>query len=269
MSKKVMVIAGASAAGLIGLSLLIAATFTVTVPPGPATANAAARCNEVRIEQRIRTDEWDNDACANVMTWAGVREATQNSAKATRSASISSCTSDANNVFQTTMNDFGTDWPFPAVRSSCGDSQTDTEFGEDCDDGGESATCNEDCTTSVCGDFKLNVTAGEQCDDGNTDDGDGCDSLCQLEIAQADLPTDVHLAWDPALDAEGYNVYFSHQQGEYDNPIWQGETTTAVIGNLDPCDHYFVVARAYNESGESPPSNEIEFIVDEEDCEIA
>ncbi len=36
---------------------------------------------------------------------------------------------------------------------------------EDCDDAGESATCNSDCTTHVCGDGQINTTAGEECDD--------------------------------------------------------------------------------------------------------
>ncbi len=40
------------------------------------------------------------------------------------------------------------------------------EAGEDCDDGGESATCNADCTTASCGDGVLNTAAGEACDDG-------------------------------------------------------------------------------------------------------
>jgi cysteine-rich repeat protein len=267
MNKKVLI--GAGIVVVVGLTLLIAATFEVTVPPGNATANAAARCDEVRINERIRTDAWDNNACANVMTWAGVKTATEEAAAAAKSASLATCQSDANNIYQTTMNNFEIDWPFPATRSSCGDSQIDTEFGEDCDDGGESATCNEDCTNAVCGDGKLNVTAGEQCDDGNTDNGDGCDSACQEEIAQIDLPTDVHLAWDPVLDAEGYRVYFSDITGQYDNPILETVETTAVIDSLDPCDHWFAVVKAFNEVDESPPSNEIEFIVDEEDCEIA
>ena len=40
------------------------------------------------------------------------------------------------------------------------------EAGEDCDDAGESATCDADCTLVECGDGTLNVTAGEECDDG-------------------------------------------------------------------------------------------------------
>jgi cysteine-rich repeat protein len=52
---------------------------------------------------------------------------------------------------------------------------------EQCDDGGESADCDTNCTDATCGDGTLNTTAGEQCDDGNTDPGDGCDGLCQTE----------------------------------------------------------------------------------------
>jgi cysteine-rich repeat protein len=40
---------------------------------------------------------------------------------------------------------------------------------EACDDSGESATCDDDCTVAECGDNALNVTASEVCDDGNTD----------------------------------------------------------------------------------------------------
>lgn len=63
--------------------------------------------------------------------------------------------------------------------SNCGDGIVQKP--ETCDDGGESAACDADCTIVVCGDSTLNVTNGEQCDDGNTDDGDGCDSICVLE----------------------------------------------------------------------------------------
>ncbi|MCA9622833.1 MAG: DUF4215 domain-containing protein, partial [Myxococcales bacterium] len=48
------------------------------------------------------------------------------------------------------------------------------EAGEACDDGGESATCNSDCTLAACGDGVLNATAGETCDDGNMSNGDSC-----------------------------------------------------------------------------------------------
>ena len=63
----------------------------------------------------------------------------------------------------------------------CGDGIITSLIGEECDDAGESATCNDNCRDAECGDGVLNVTAGEQCDDGNTDDGDGCDATCQTE----------------------------------------------------------------------------------------
>ena len=57
------------------------------------------------------------------------------------------------------------------------------EGAEACDDMGESATCNDDCTLAECGDGVLNVTAGEECDDGNTVGGDGCEATCLLPPA--------------------------------------------------------------------------------------
>ncbi|MDH5718124.1 MAG: DUF4215 domain-containing protein, partial [Spirochaetia bacterium] len=96
------------------------------------------------------------------------------------------------------------------VIGYCGDSLINGI--ESCDDGVESASCNSDCTVAACGDSKINNTAGEscdvglydtsycnasvcsttiacgdgiintatgeQCDDNNTNDGDGCSSLC-------------------------------------------------------------------------------------------
>lgn len=52
---------------------------------------------------------------------------------------------------------------------------------EVCDTGGDSPTCNFDCTNARCGDGYTNEARGEQCDDGNNTWGDGCDGVCQLE----------------------------------------------------------------------------------------
>lgn len=68
-----------------------------------------------------------------------------------------------------------------SVVAVCGNGSV--EGAEACDDMGESATCNDDCTPAECGDGVLNVTAGEECDDGNTMGGDGCEATCLLPPA--------------------------------------------------------------------------------------
>ena len=73
--------------------------------------------------------------------------------------------------------------------AECGDMIVNMTAMEECDDGGDSSMCDGDCTAVSCGDSYANSAAGEQCDDGNTADGDGCDSMCITESC----------IWDPAL----------------------------------------------------------------------
>ncbi len=47
----------------------------------------------------------------------------------------------------------------------CGDGLVNMTAGEVCDDAGESVTCNDDCTAASCGDGVVNMAAGEACDD--------------------------------------------------------------------------------------------------------
>ncbi len=102
------------------------------------------------------------------------------------------------------------------IPAHCGDKVIDA--GEQCDDGGQSALCDDDCTLAQCGDGFVNplageecdeglrndnftanacrencrqsfcgdqiLDAGEQCDDGNTINGDGCSSECQFQQLQ-------------------------------------------------------------------------------------
>ena len=75
--------------------------------------------------------------------------------------------------------DGATDFGDADCSAVCGDSVTTAP--EVCDDGGESATCDVDCTAAVCGDGYFNLSAGEQCDDGNNTDGDGCSAVCLME----------------------------------------------------------------------------------------
>lgn len=162
-------------------TVALGADVTATIPAGDATANGIAQCDNLRVFHRFRLADWSIEICASLMMRDGLRVETQRNATITRNDSVAVCTSTANDTRQGTMNTFDTDWPLPITPAICGDSTTDAEYGEDCDDGGESAACNSNCTTSVCGDGVLNVTDGEQCDDGNTDDGDGCNATCQNE----------------------------------------------------------------------------------------
>jgi cysteine-rich repeat protein len=64
----------------------------------------------------------------------------------------------------------------------CGNGVVDNDpalgLSELCDEGGNAAGCDADCTPVLCGDSFVNDVAGEQCDDGNTDDGDTCRGDC-------------------------------------------------------------------------------------------
>ena len=69
----------------------------------------------------------------------------------------------------------GEDKPDPV----CGNNVV--EPGEQCDQGGQTAKCDADCTWAGCGDGVLNPLKLEGCDDGNKTDGDGCSAVCQVE----------------------------------------------------------------------------------------
>lgn len=70
----------------------------------------------------------------------------------------------------------GLDIPVPVPR--CGDRMLDTYTGEQCDHGGVSATCDDDCSLAWCGDGRLNEVAGEQCDDAG--ESARCNDDCTL-----------------------------------------------------------------------------------------
>lgn len=59
---------------------------------------------------------------------------------------------------------------------ACGDGLVNMAAGEDCDEIAETAACDEDCTLAECGDGLLNVSAGELCDDGAA--SAACDDDC-------------------------------------------------------------------------------------------
>jgi hypothetical protein len=87
----------------------------------------------------------------------------------------------------------------------CGDGVATGD--EDCDDEGESASCNADCTLAVCGDGIINATASEECDDAA---GNGptrrCSDVC---IIGAGLDGTFGMVWEslPASPLGGPPVY--------------------------------------------------------------
>jgi cysteine-rich repeat protein len=60
--------------------------------------------------------------------------------------------------------------------SFCGDGKL--QAGEVCDEAGDTATCDGNCSEPSCGDGYLNTAANEECDDGNQDDTDACRKDC-------------------------------------------------------------------------------------------
>jgi len=142
----------------------------------------------------------------------------------------------------------------------CGDGVVEGD--EACDDAGESATCNADCSVSMCGDGIVNVTADEECDG-----GDGCNVSClavcagfsAASFATADLSFDdfagstpIAMAWDgvsywsvggggPGVGMAEYDAAGVHQQTlnpglDFRSLFTQGEGVTPLY------------ARSYNDA---------------------
>ena len=82
--------------------------------------------------------------------------------------------------------------------SRCGDGSRDFPR-EQCDMGGETESCDRDCTWASCGDGTINRTRGEQCDDGNDDPDDGCHE-CQGQSPDAGIPSDAGVGGDGSGD---------------------------------------------------------------------
>jgi hypothetical protein len=64
--------------------------------------------------------------------------------------------------------------------AACGDTTVNATAGEGCDAGGESAVCDDDCTPVACGDGTTNQAAGEACDDGG--ESAACDVDCTRAV---------------------------------------------------------------------------------------
>lgn len=106
----------------------------------------------------------------------------------------------------------------------CGDGVVEGD--EVCDDAGESATCNADCTTSTCGDGVVNVTANEECDGGDACNA-ACVSICagfsadsfavsDLSFTDESFNTAISMAWDGVSYWSAAGGGTSARMAEYD-----------------------------------------------------
>jgi cysteine-rich repeat protein len=68
----------------------------------------------------------------------------------------------------------------------CGDGTVNATAGEACDEIGETASCDADCTLAECQDGTLNVAAGEICDDGSQT------ATCDLDCTPAECGDAYH-----------------------------------------------------------------------------
>lgn len=69
----------------------------------------------------------------------------------------------------------------------------------------------------------------------------------------------VTLAWDPGDATEtGFNLYMGFASGQETNQTNVGNVTTWTVQVTSGVTYFFVVT-AYNDAGESPPSNEISY----------
>ena len=101
--------------------------------------------------------------------------------------------------------------------------------------------------------------------------------LCRLSLAafiafffvflftiQAAHAAEITLAWDrnPESNIAGYKVYYGSESGAYSNVIDIGSYTSCTISGLEAGETYFIVATAYDTSGdESTYSGEIAYTV--------
>ena len=72
----------------------------------------------------------------------------------------------------------------------CGNGITDPAKGEDCDDAGESARCNTNCTFASCGDGILNIASGEECDAAG--ESEYCDTDCTYAYCGDGILNKIH-----------------------------------------------------------------------------
>ena len=123
----------------------------------------------------------------------------------------------------------------------CGDGFVDV--GEQCDGngiggGGETSTCNIDCTMRTCGDSKINATAGEQCDAGtimgvnqNANNRDCLAVTCRLNVC-----TDGHVNTGGPSRIEACDDGNQNNSDGCNNSCQLASCGNGLIDPLEECD---------------------------------
>ena len=117
--------------------------------------------------------------------------------------------------------------------SCCGNGVVDGS--EECDTGGESATCDDDCTWVSCGDDILNTSAGEECEPPG---GECCDTTCQFEPAGSTCD-DSNPCTDDACDGAGTCEHADDDTNDCDDGLFCSGAehceSGVCVSSGDPC----------------------------------
>ena len=93
-----------------------------------------------------------------------------------------------------------------------------------------------------------------------------CAFLSLIIFCPVTFAADVTLAWDPnPTPPDGYRLYYGTASGNYTESEDVGNVTQYTLTNLSENDTYYIVVRAYNDTGESGNSNEVSWTYDAPD----
>jgi len=202
-------------------------TFTVA-PTTAAVTNSGGTCTWAPIGIDV-----DDPAAGVTIAWAASPDGTF-SLDADNTDGTYNCASPGNKslTVTATLNGVSASVAVPVICRDadptcgtfigCGDGNVDPAT-EDCDDSLEGCV---DCQVT-CGDG-LQYVATEACDDGNLNDGDGCDSSCEIEVCPMGQLDCGGTCVDPLVDEANC--------GACGVACGAGETCSAgVCGTVDPC----------------------------------
>ncbi len=128
---------------LLAASTAYAADLICTVPAANVT-RAVELCEELRVEMRVRSVDWNTNVCASQFLRLGLLAGERTVTRRTIQAVVATAINDAVVTYEST-------WPKP-TRAVCGDGTLDSE-----------------------------TPFNEACDDGNNVNGDGCSDSCVVE----------------------------------------------------------------------------------------